>query len=345
MSKKALAMCMALLAAMCGAYGAGRLDLPVEKTPFDDKALAGALWDASARSTVDEGLRWHVQIAPDGFVTEYIDASAEHYLMRGDSMIFRGYTRGHKLGALVDDTCATALRFPLVVADSVTTVYSLRGDLEGVERFRERGMLRAGALRRGRFVFAPGDTLDAVMVRENRSYTTFVAPDSVGHPSSDEFVRWYAVGCEIPFAVQLMRRDDRTPRLFVGDWNEASELAAEAAEGRGMRQGNYGGYYDDGADGNPGTADEAARRGVLEGASIVHGTGELTVTLGQLPGIEAEVYIVDVPGNIYGRSVKALDAPSTAFTVPTSSLSAGRYMIVIIVGGEPQLIEKRYINL
>lgn len=72
-----------------------------------------------------------------GFVTEYIDGDAEHYLIRGDSLIFRGYTRGRSVGALAD-SIAQVLLFPLIPGDSVVSEYSVSGSVGGVPVFSDK---------------------------------------------------------------------------------------------------------------------------------------------------------------------------------------------------------------
>ena len=69
------------------------------------------------------------------------------------------------------------------------------------------------------------------------------------------------------------------------------------------------------------------------------------MTLGELPGVEADVYIIDVPGNIYGRTVMSLDDTRNEFHIATSGLGHGSYLLVIALGGDSPLVEKRALVL
>lgn len=297
--------------------------MPCERVPFGVQSLEGCLWDASSLSAVDEGGRGFVSLASSGLVTEYLAHDAEHYLVRGDSLIFRGYTRGRNIGALVD-TIVPVLRFPFVEGDSVRAEFTVTGAVEGKPVFYECGAVSNAVSRRGRFVFAPGDTVPAFMVREERVYHTVTAGDAVGAAGHDIFVRWYTKGSMLPFAVQLQRQGDASPRLFMAQWDDV-EVAEDEAVGQADK--------------------DALRRSVLDGASVERTPDGVTVSLGGVADTEAEVYIVDVAGNIYGRTSRKLDGDTNEFVIATSSLSPGSYMLVIILGGEAPLIEKRLIVL
>ncbi len=298
-----------------------KMTLSCERVPFSRQILESSLWNASAQSAVDEGGRGYVSVSPGGFITEYINADAEHYLLSGDTLVFRGYTRGRSLGALVDSV-TPLFRFPVVPGDSATRAYIVSGSVDGVPMFRERGEVSVSAVRRGRFVFAPGDTVPAVLVHERRNCLSFTKTDSAGVENTEDFWRWYAPDARIPFAIQLTRSGDRSPRLFVPDAYEGPEYDAAV-----------------------GVADEERRRDVLAAAQISSGNGGICVTLGELPGVEADVYIIDVPGNIYGRTVQPLDDARNEFHIPTSGLGHGSYLLVISLGGEPPLVEKRALVL
>ncbi|MDE6854115.1 MAG: hypothetical protein K2J38_03565 [Muribaculaceae bacterium] len=295
--------------------------MPCERIPFSREILESSLWNASVQSAVNEGGRGYVSLSPGGFITEYINADSEHYLLSGDTLVFRGYTRGRNIGALVDSV-TPLLRFPVVPGDSMTTAYSVSGSVDGVPMFMERGEMSVSAVRRGRFVFASGDTVPAVLVHERRNCLSFTKADSAGVENTEDFWRWYAPDARIPFAIQLTRAGDRAPRLFVPD--------------------SYDGAGDDAS---VSATDEERRREVLAAAQVSYSNGGICVTLGELPGVEADVYIIDVPGNIYGRTVMSLDDTRNEFHIATSGLGHGSYLLVIALGGDSPLVEKRALVL
>ena len=292
---------------------AERRDMPCERVAFGDRVLEGTFWDASAQSAVDEGGRGFASMGSRGFITEYIDTDAEHYLLRGDSLLFRGYTRGRNIGALVDSV-APMLRFPLVPGDSLVSAYTVSGSIDGLPVFREEGEVCGRVLRRGRFVYAPGDTVTALLVHERRTCAT-MADDSTATANHDEFWRWYAPGEYVPFAVQMRRSGDGSARLFTGERPEGEEAEEDDDEGR--------------------------RRVLADAVTEVSGDA-VTVTLGCLAGVEAEVYVIDVAGNIYGRASRSLDGASNEFRIDLPAVRG--CMLVITIGGEPPLSEKRLLD-
>lgn len=295
---------------------AERRDMPCERVAFGDRVLEGTFWDASAQSAVDEGGRGFASMGSRGFITEYIDADAEHYLLRGDSLLFRGYTRGRNIGALVDSV-APMLRFPLVPGDSLVSAYTVSGSVDGLPVFREEGEVCGCVLRRGRFVYASGDTVAALLVHERRTCAT-IADDSTATANHDEFWRWYAPGEYVPFAVQMRRSGDGSARLFTGERPEGEEAEEDDAP------------------------DDERRRRVLADAVAEVSGDAVTVTLGCLPGVEAEVYVIDVAGNIYGRASRSLDDASNEFRIELPAVRG--CMLVITIGGEPPLTEKRLLD-
>ncbi|MBP3537211.1 MAG: hypothetical protein J6J93_06680 [Muribaculaceae bacterium] len=293
-----------------------RVEFPYECVPFTDRALSEQVWDVSSQDIRAVDVPGFVYSNPNGFITEYIGGDAEHYLLRGDSLIFRGYTRGRGTGALVDSTAAT-LRFSLTPGDSVMSVYSVSGSVEGVPVFRESGTVYGKVVREGRFVFAPGDTVPAILVHERRECTTNIG-DSISAGNSDDFLRWYAPGSALPFALQYRRSDSSGARLFLPERFHGYEYASRKTD-----------------------TPEDARQRIIDGAQVTVTESEATVVLGGLPGVEAEVYVIDVAGNIYGHTVRTLDGAANEFRISLTGIQCERCMLVITLGGTPQLTDKR----
>lgn len=299
---------------------AERSALPYECAPFSDRALSGAVWDASTRGIIDDDGRGFISLNSRGFVTEYIDGDAEHYLIRGDSLIFRGYTRGRSVGALAD-SIAQVLLFPLIPGDSVVSEYSVSGSVDGVPVFSDEGTVCGKVAREGLFVFAPGDSVPALLVHERRTCTTTIG-DSISAANTDDFWRWYAAGSRIPFALQFRRSDGQPARLFLTD--------------------RFPGALQSPAETEPETD---ARQRILDGAEVTISRSEVTVTLGNMPGVEAEVYVIDIAGNVYGHTVRQLDGPSNVFHISLSGIQREGSMLVITLDGNPPLTDKRLVQI
>lgn len=264
---------------------------------------------------MDEEVRGFVYMNPGGFITEYIGGDAEHYILRADSLIFRGYTRGRNIGALVDST-ALAMHCPPMPGDSVVTRYSLSGSIDGMPVFRDRGNLKSEVTDPGRFIFAPGDTVEAYLVHEQRTYITAFG-DSVSSTNTDEFWRWYLQGERLPFALQLRHGDDMAPRLFLSDRFPANRENASRVQ-----------------------KEEDARQKILDSAQVMISDREATVILGRMPGAEAEVYVFDAAGNLYGHTVRRLDEPANEFHIDLPGIQRQGCMLVITIGGNPPLTGK-----
>jgi len=84
---------------------------------------------------------------------------------------------------------------------------------------------------------------------------------------------------------------------------------------------------------------------VLDGAEVTISRSEVTVTLGNMPGVEAEVYVIDIAGNFYGHTVRLLDSPSNVFHISLSGIQREGSMLVITLDGNPPLTEKRLLQI
>lgn len=298
-----------------------RLALPVEKDPFDEQEISSAIWDASAHSVVDERSRNHISLSSKGLVREYLDSFTSLYLFVEDSVYFRGYTHGTEIGVLAD-TAKLVLRFPLSVGSQFGSEYAARGLAFSETPIAEKGSVLSEVLSKGRFIHAPGDTSEATLTYEKRCMATVFAPtDSSDYkdvPSHTlEFYRWYGDGDRLPFAVQR-RLDGREWQLWL---------------------------CDDSAEQNSPESDKDIRPTILANAEISVGNGLVSVTLGAAEDVVAEIHIVDVSGNIFGRTHSRLRDTDTTISVSTDGLARGSYMLVIILDNDPSLTEKRMLAL
>ncbi|MCM1068257.1 MAG: hypothetical protein NC418_11860, partial [Muribaculaceae bacterium] len=184
----------------------------------------------------------------------------------------------------------------------------------------QTGTVHTEVLGSGRFVFVPGDTVAARLVHEKRSVRTiYSGGDSIAPDSSEvSFYRWYTPGASLPFAVQV-KRSGVEERLYLAEYH----LVADAAD-----------------DNREDTPSEVDRRAVLDAVDVSRSGSSLNVSFPAAQGVEVEVYIVDVPGNIYGHSSRVLGSEPVTVDISLAGLGAGRYMLVINISGEPMLTGK-----
>lgn len=302
-----------------GGASAERAALPFELVPFNDRALSSHVWDVTGHDVLKDDGNGFIYENTHGFITEFTGNDAEHYILRGDSLIFRGYTRGHNVGALVD-SAALVLKFPLEEGDSAVSAYSASGSVDGIPIFRDKGIVCGKVVREGRFIFAPDDTITAILVHELRNCSTSII-DSLTTGNTDDFWRWYLPDSRLPFALQYRRGDDASVRLFMTD----------RFPGRQPRRS----HADTGQDG---------RQHILDNARVGITGKDASVTLGNLPGTEAEVYIIDTAGNIYGHTVRTLDNSANEFHISLSGIQRQGCMLVITLSGNPPLTGKHLLQ-
>lgn len=301
------------------AASAQRLALPVERVPFGKEEMVSDLWDASVKSELAIHGARYVSLSPKGIVRECFGDTTDMYLLVGDTLCFRGYTVGRDIGVLTD-SAAAIICYPLSAGRSFSSDYTGTGLAFGEVAMACRGHAATDAARRGRFVFAPGDTVDAFMYRESRTEkSVFVTSDTLiwdnVQASTVEIIRWNVFGTILPLALQ--RRCDG------GEWHlfMAKNLPETVFEETIL--------------------EKPSCQKLLSEAKVSVGATTVDITLGQAPGVVAEAYIVDVSGNIFGRMSRTLDEPSTSFTITTAGLSHGSYMLVIVIEGAVPITEKR----
>ncbi len=76
--------------------------LPSMLTPLSREKLRSNCWNLGECNLVAEDVKAWTTVSQTGFVTEYDSPDARHYLIRGDSLLFRGYTAGNDIAAVAD---------------------------------------------------------------------------------------------------------------------------------------------------------------------------------------------------------------------------------------------------
>ena len=301
-----------------------RISLPVERVPFDKEELEKGLWDASAKSELSIADNIYVSLSPKGVLRQCIGDTTDMYLLTGDTLLFKGYTVGREIGILTDST-VSVMQFPLLPGSTISAAYTGNGLAFGEVKMKCKGAVSASVVRRGHFVFAPGDTVDAVLTEVLRTEKSVFNPaDTLNWDeipgTTVELLRWSIPGSILPFALQL-RNNGGAWRLFMT--NSILETSSPHDE----------------------VSEEASFKDLLTKAQVSITPAAVELLLGKASGVTAEVYIIDISGNIFGRTSKILDEPTTLFSIPTSGLRHGNYMLVIEIIGEDTITEKRILAL
>ncbi len=309
---KHIILSLFVLAVATGA-SAANIRLRSERVAMPAEQLTGQVWNASTLAEIDSRSRATVSSGNSGLVFENVRRGfTELYLQRGDSIYFRGLTYGREMGVLLDDTVAVA---PLSLAET-----SLAGSFTGSVHFisgrrgRLGGEFTAMTGKPGRFIFAPGDTIDAIQRHERRS-TVSDMPDP-GLNGTIEYWRWYTPGASLPFAVQYSE-DGGEPRLFM------SESVPEI----------------DFKDNSEPNSDELLRQ-ILGATSIEINEGSVVVSFGSSGRVHAEVYIFDSAGHIFAARDSYTDS-GEAVVIETRSLAPGSYLAVVMLDGKPEFTIKK----
>lgn len=290
------------LAVVSTVWAGVRTALPVCKDGFAANELSSELWDASAKSIFDENRRDFMSINDSGFVTEYIGRSANHYILRADTLYFRGATAGRGFAALANSSAAS-LCMSMSVGDSCASTFmaSLRyldkkiGSIVGTVGSR--------VLKSGRFVFAPGDTLVATLVCESRRYTPVEVDESSGASCVETIYRWYGQGSSLPFAIQQLDSDAGVYRLHLSSWYDIA-LKSEDSDDE--------------------TSPDTVNLSCLE---VRFDGGRVTITSPNPIDEAVNIDITNMSGRSYAHAI--LEPEQTTSSVDISSLPAGTYLAVI----------------
>ncbi|MDE6157621.1 MAG: hypothetical protein K2F78_05690 [Muribaculaceae bacterium] len=295
--------------------------LPIEKVPFSEDALSKNVWDGSRQSTINDRVSVDISMFENGLIRESVEGRTELYLLRNDSVYWRGFNQGRKIGGLLDSTVLYAT-LPLTETDTRIVSYNASANLSGRHYFNQTGKYTSEYIGAGTFIATSCDSIPAILIREKRCSTRFYAGnDSIKTDSLHVvFYRWYEKSSLIPFALQVTS-EDGSSRLFTADDFQLDKASVDAYPDKEMRQ------------------------AILDSSAISIGAGSVNVILNGVTGVDAEVFLVDIPGNIYGKTHKALEFGQNIFSISTTGLASGNYMIIIIVDGEPPLTKKEVLRL
>ncbi len=303
----------------CCIYGKGQAVNYQEKVAFDNVELNSSTWDVESKSVVDDYPQFDISISDAGIYKEKYGNKIQLYLLKCDTLYYRGFTIGRTIGASVD-TSSAIVTFPLLESDSKQ--YSLRQSVFQMSEFAYQAEVNTKTeyIKRGKLIIG-SDTLSTILMKEQRNAIAYVVKDSstVTVPYEELIFRWYTDNSYIPIAIQCKFQEWTAPRLFVKKNIQASEF----------------------------TTDDVSPdiESIIEEALINIDNKSVSVTLGYAPTAIVDISIVDLIGNIYGHSSGILDAAENTFTINTGDIPHGSYMLVITISGEIGYTKKQIIVL
>lgn len=295
--------------------------LPVEKSGLSRECLQSMIWDATKVSTNECYGSGYISVAPDGLVKESLGEYTELYRRRDNRILWRGFTMGRYIGCLVDSTVIYAL-LPLDDGGGAECKFSAKVKSHDILLYEMSGSCSTRLCAKGKFIISPGDTIPASLMTESRRYIETADGHLPPDTTTIQFYRWYANGEDMPFAVQV-NREGYSECLFM-----ISETTEKLT------------YNDD----DDGGGDDVAKE-LLDNIKISAGHGTVSISLGQFEGSYAEAYLVDIPGNIHGRTRSSLDEPENVIDIPLYGLPSGTYMLVVIIDDNPEFIYKQILSV
>lgn len=292
---------------------------PIEKTGMSDEALRSEFWDATKVSTNECYGLGSIVIEPTGLVKETLGGFTELYQYHNDKILWRGFTIGRSIGCIVDSVVITA---PLPIEPKGCDEYPFSGSVNShdIILYNLSGTCVSQVSGRGRFVLSPGDTIPATLLVEHRHYVNNEDNPATPDTTSVQFYRWYSPGNTLPFAVQVRRSGYSEILFLTSDIPEIydSDILKE---------------------------DSVDYQNLFDTMRVSSSYGNLNITLGQLSGAYAEAYIVDVSGNIYGRTRSMLSDEENNIDIPLYGLSSGTYMLVVTINDNPEYVYKQILQL
>lgn len=286
----------------------------VEYEPFTIEVLESGVWDLTRTSVIDSRSQASAKIGVSDIYSETVSEHSFHYILRNDTLFYRGYNVGRSVSAKVDGF-VSIYSFPLL-SSSTSSTYSGGGQASLTYDFDELGTIDC-SISKGLFIAGVCDTISSYLVHErHRGIVLRNGNDSI--PFAHEIYRWYAAGSRLPFAVQTGIDRGSTQLFFCTEQ-----------------------IWSDDAHHN----DVDKRDAVLRDAIVTVGADAVNISLRNTTGLTIETYIVDISGNIFGYTSMAYNDDAAEIGISTIGLRQGQYMVVIGIDGTPTLTEKRIIVL
>ncbi len=266
---------------------------------LDENELQSGVWQLCGRPEISSlsGTAYY-----DGrLYSENIGRRSDYYVNTDDSLAWTGYSEGRSLGMLIDTPFA--LR-PLKIGLDATNSkaenikqYLASGALDVGTKLSENGTSSFAGVRRGNVIITPGDTLsDVILTRHTDNYIIQSDLTAEADTASRVVYRWFAKGSAIPLAIQY---ED----ILYASVSDCGELESE----------------------DKNSPEEVDRiRTVIDKATIIREGNTLTVALPE--ELSLHIYIMDIPGNLYGSASGVADR----YMLDITDLLHNSYIVSIV---------------
>lgn len=297
-----------------------RRDFDIVYDAFESDIAGTDIWDVTRLGVRNNSSNAYGKIGVSGIYSECLGDFEFLYLLRGDSLFYRGYTCGRGEG-LINDSLTIALKRPLDCSKRQASFVQrgLRDDirLETITEFESE------VIGRGRFVRSVADTLSNVfLVREKHVIREYLAESrTILNDYMLEFYRWYKESDSFPVAVQFSISGD--------GFNEAALYVSESAAVSDSDMPNDG-------------TDIAS---ILSNAVVSQNESEIKIGFEADRDFEVEVWLVDPYGHSYGYARHQIGEECSMVQIPISALPRGTYMLVISCVDGLSVTEKRMLTL
>lgn len=244
-------------------------------------------------------------------IYENLPDRSDYFIVQGDSLLWTGYSVGRNLGLISDK--------PMLFAKgmdhnnySTPEYYLCNGKLDVTTRVKEVGEIEWKEVSIGSAIVSPGDTIHNVLLTRQAFTNRTLMGDTAKVTLPDvSTYRWYVSGMSAPLAIQ------RNGKLFFND--ELGQFAI--------------------SDSTPKATEYDEMKRVIDGASIVSGSGYINVSLPD--EINLTAFLMDESGNIYGVT----SGVARDFEINVSGLQPGRYILSLVAEPEALYVRKELIIL
>ncbi len=299
----------------------------------------GSFWDFTKLSVVDNDSKAMSRL--DGNIYfESLDETCRAYVLRGDTLFFRGYNIGRGEHVLANDFLPLT-HLPQKIGTSLVNNYIGKGLYYVDLQIMEQGTHTAQSIDRGRAMILPGDTIKNVfLIKEIFDLHREISPD--GKPFCVDTIpmqqtviyRWMYQNEITPIAVQIEQYTENSDggmqqlskRMFV-----CRSFSIESDESQNDAD----------------IPDDNYILQTLQSAEIQTNNNEIAISFNPIStefGID--IYLLDLTGNIYAQTSLSLtqNEPNSAI-LNTSTVPQGSYIVAICYSENPELNYKIAITI
>lgn len=262
---------------------------------LDDSELASGVWQMGGRPAEGEHTG---RLYSDSVVyCEKLGARSDFFVFRNDTLVWTGYHTGRSLGMLLKDKVNLRTAGTDCTGNGNSQKYTAVGKLDVNSPLSADGILHKSEDIHGIAVTAYGDTIRDVLLTRHTDETIILADlTSESDTITRTVYRWYSEKSPIPFALQC----DGILYVDSSALND-TEVSQEDE-----------------------TENENHIKNIIDSAQVTRDGDNITVRVTE--SIALYVYIMDIPGNIYGSAAGTKDN----FTIDISGLPHNRYIVSIV---------------